>query len=243
MFAQGDTAGSPGRMFQGRFGGGVGPIDRRVFRKLRSKRTSREPSQSEVEWHTSSPSWWPASQNAPSTPQLQRDFSKDALFSEDDDLRACVHTTDIADMDAVGLDFCRDPRCPRQFRTPGVVGGAAGPRGCRPHSAPRRRQGKADPVSRGSQMRALWSRDRFLRCREHRKFDLRGCRSPASLQGARLDFEPAPRRGAHQQPERASAGSSRSSAFASRSVPAYWRSVGSHATAPRGGAESGASGC
>jgi len=42
----------------------------------------------------------------------------------------------------------------------------------------RRRRGRSDPVSRGSQMRALWSRDRFLRCRENRKFDLRGCGPP-----------------------------------------------------------------
>lgn len=53
-----------------------------------------------------------------------------------------------------------------------------------------RRQPKADPVSRGAQLRAQWSRDRFLvHCREYRKLDLKasccpaGPTSPASTLG------------------------------------------------------------
>lgn len=43
-----------------------------------------------------------------------------------------------------------------------------------------RGQRKSDPVSRGAQLRALWSRDRFLRSTGTRKFDLRGCGTPLS---------------------------------------------------------------
>lgn len=41
--------------------------------------------------------------------------------------------------------------------------------------SPKRRAPRSDPVSRGRQMRDLWSRDRFLRNSGTRKFDLRGC--------------------------------------------------------------------
>jgi len=60
-------------------------------------------------------------------------------------------------------------------RTPGWL--ATPPKGRRP---------RTDPVSRGAEMRALWSKDRFLRVSGQRKFDLRGC-------GA--EFAPPPRRG------------------------------------------------
>jgi len=41
--------------------------------------------------------------------------------------------------------------------------------------SPARRPSRSDPVSRGAQMRALWSQDRFLTNTGTRKFDLRGC--------------------------------------------------------------------
>ncbi|CAE8620348.1 unnamed protein product [Polarella glacialis] len=45
---------------------------------------------------------------------------------------------------------------------------------------PRRRAvSRADPVSRGAHLRSLWGRDRFLQSTGTRKFDLRGCGSPA----------------------------------------------------------------
>jgi len=47
-----------------------------------------------------------------------------------------------------------------------------------PSPSSRRRGGKSDPVSRGAQVRAQWSRDRFLQGTGRRKFDLRGCGSP-----------------------------------------------------------------
>lgn len=40
---------------------------------------------------------------------------------------------------------------------------------------------KSDPVTRGAQLRDLWSRDRFLRSSGTRKFDLRGCGPPAEV--------------------------------------------------------------
>lgn len=52
-----------------------------------------------------------------------------------------------------------------------------------------KRPSRNDPMSRGAQMRALWSKDRFLRGQRPgaRKFDLRGCGTPpdgASQRGA-----------------------------------------------------------
>lgn len=46
---------------------------------------------------------------------------------------------------------------------------------------PRPRAPKTDRVTRGAQVRNLWSHDRFLRTTNDRKFDLRGCGSPAAF--------------------------------------------------------------
>jgi len=47
---------------------------------------------------------------------------------------------------------------------------------------PKPRAPKTDRVSRGAQVRDLWKSDRFLRATGDRKFDLRGCGSPAAGQ-------------------------------------------------------------
>lgn len=48
-------------------------------------------------------------------------------------------------------------------------------------STPGRSRRRSDPVSRGAQMRALWSRDRFLQRTNTRKFDLSGCKNDIGL--------------------------------------------------------------
>eukprot|EP00927_Polykrikos_kofoidii_P051637 TRINITY_DN45431_c0_g1_i1.p1 TRINITY_DN45431_c0_g1~~TRINITY_DN45431_c0_g1_i1.p1 ORF type:complete len:481 (-),score=62.35 TRINITY_DN45431_c0_g1_i1:81-1430(-) len=45
--------------------------------------------------------------------------------------------------------------------------------------SPKGRASRSDPVSRGAQMRKAWGQDRFLCNTGARKFDLRGCGSPA----------------------------------------------------------------
>jgi hypothetical protein len=63
-------------------------------------------------------------------------------------------------------------------QTPSVVRNLGSP--CWMLSTPPKQCSRSsDPVSRGAQLRKLWSRDRFLSSTGARKFDLRGCGGPA----------------------------------------------------------------
>lgn len=201
-------------------------IDRRVFRKLR--RRSREP-----EAHRSAPealgtlsneiASFSAERNQ-STPRRawSNDIASDCAVAQpltpqqawhnpsDEDLMRQGEAVDDENS-LVRLDFWPCPGSPEvspskgHWALPGPGGFAEAGGWCQ--GPPRRRQGKADPVSRGLQMRALWSRDRFLRCREHRKFDLRGCGSPAPLGAFRRQpcWQPEPRSRPATAPVRRSA--------------------------------------
>lgn len=160
-------------------------IDRRVFRRLRRRsRTALEAEAEQAEQAGQACEVWSG------TPELQgaygRGTSSSASVAAFDGNAAYAPRT-IADMAKAMLDEVGRPRSDaplespmRSWATPHRGAGAAGSLASPWLTpSPMRASSRSDPVSRGAQLRALWSKDRFLRGSSCRKFDLRGCGSPA----------------------------------------------------------------
>lgn len=185
-------------------------IDRKVFRPLRRRPRRADstpaplgPQAADIENQMPIPAS-PAHGEHPGVSDADADFAEYGEGYQLDDGQGDDH------MDILGLDgMLRDPwlgahNMMRPGTAPARAGMGVGAADLGPWSSPpsryatppnwtpspKRRAPRSDPVSRGAQMRDLWSRDRFLRNSGSRKFDLRGCGGNGSVHAQGRNLPP-----------------------------------------------------